>query len=661
MYSLNLRTATTDNSLISLQPVATASMHSTSHMIHAPTEIDLIQIQYELAMSIGTSLELNAMLKTVMDTFLRKLNCAAGCVYEMKRSMLPGDPLYAMPRNLDRNSACSVIQRIFPTTPSLEQQEELRQSLPMIGGDEANGYHYIFDLPDFGFFILTTQGHQLDPLLLQSFKPLLKKLAGSCRACLQNQQLERTYRQASLERNMLHTLIENTPIIAFAVDRDGTFLVSEGFGLKALGREPGEVVGQSIFQLYEDSPEILERVHRALDGTPQTFTVQLAGLSFDARYEPVTDETGAVLGFVGIAHDITERQTAQETLAAILDNVGEGIVTVDAFGTILTANKEIERIFHHTHADLVGTSLEGLLAPADRPVIQSAIKAYHETGESTLLGQRVELLGARADGSTFPLEFHVTETQVIDRKLFAASMRDISHSKQLEQMRDEFIGNISHELRTPLASIMGWTETLLSERPGALNDLQRRFLGINYKSAQRLNELVEEILTASRIQQGALNLDLRPVSPAEAISNSLDAVAEMATSRGIELQVDNFWPAPATVIADLVRMEQVITNLLSNAIKFSADQSSIQVTSSKEGESWQLVVADQGIGIPLSEQEKLFQRFYRASNATAAQIQGTGLGLFVCKAIIDCHGGSIQIESTEGQGSTIRIRIPIRQ
>jgi signal transduction histidine kinase len=236
--------------------------------------------------------------------------------------------------------------------------------------------------------------------------------------------------------------------------------------------------------------------------------------------------------------------------------------------------------------------------------------------------------------------------------------RDITESKRLEQMKTEFIANVSHELRTPLASIMGFIETLLSGRPGPLTDVQERFLQNSFKSSERLRRLVEELLMVSRIQRGILRLERHPFLPVLAIRNVQDMVLPLASARSIVLHVHDEWPSEERFIADQDRLEQVMTNLVSNAIKFTPEGGEVWVHSQKQANDWRFEVQDQGIGIPKEDLPLLFRRFYRASNAVSAQIQGTGLGLYVCKAIIDQHGGQIGVESELDVGTNVWFVVP---
>jgi signal transduction histidine kinase len=206
---------------------------------------------------------------------------------------------------------------------------------------------------------------------------------------------------------------------------------------------------------------------------------------------------------------------------------------------------------------------------------------------------------------------------------------------------------------------MGFLETVLNGRPGPLTEIQQRFLQNSYKSSERLLKLIEELLTISRIQQGSLRLDKHPFSPAEAVQNVREMVQSLVAAKSIGLEVENQGLVEKSLVGDQDRLEQVIINLIGNALKFTPEGGQVGIYSGQVEGCWQFKVVDTGIGIPEAELPHLFQRFYRASNTTAAQIQGTGLGLYVCKAIIEGHGGQIGLESQLNRGTTAWFKVPL--
>ncbi len=609
-------------------------------------------------MAIGTSLDMETMLRPALSTFLRKLNCSAGGIFIQRNGVYSTEPEYTIPRNQRGNTDCAAIVQSLVRQGNDPDCPPPLDRLPIQGGDSTSGYHYVHELPGVGFIALVKQSEPLHERVVQILPPLLQKLSAACQACLQSEELARTHHRIEFEHNILRTVISNTPIIIFAIDRDGTFTLSEGHGLEALGRTPGEVVGQSIYDYYSETPQILEAVSIALNGKASFRIIETRGLSFDAYYEPIYDQHGAVDGVVGVAHDITERKDAAETLSTVLDAVGEGILTINSGGEIVMVNPEAEAIFGYPSGGLIGENLQVLMPARYRDAHQQGMQRYLSTGEARVLGKRIELEGLHKDGHTFPLEFRVQEAILREQSYFTASVRDITLRKEYDRMRDDFVSTVSHELRTPLTSIMGWSETLLSGRPGPLTTDQERFLKIIESSSERLQRLIEEILTVSRVQSGSLRLVVELFLPRAIIASVREVVDSLLARKSLSLEIEDEWPGVDGVKGDGPRIEQVLTNIVGNAVKFSPDQSKILLRSTKTESGWRVEVQDQGIGIADADLPHIFERFYRAGTAKEAQIQGTGLGLYICKAIVEGHGGAIGLSSKVGEGTTVWFTIP---
>lgn len=382
----------------------------------------------------------------------------------------------------------------------------------------------------------------------------------------------------------------------------------------------------------------------------ERFPTEVSASLFEISAQPVIQ---------GIVRDITERKQAELRLSSVLDTVGEGIITIDTSSTIIMVNREVQHIFGYEQQELIGQPLPLLMPKKEGEAHQLGMKRYLQSQIAQILGQRVEVEGQRKDGSIFPLEICVKETKIGERLLFTAAVRDITERHQLNQMRDNFVSTVSHELRTPLASIMGFIETILGERPGPLTRIQRRFLQNSYNSSERLLKLIEELLTVSLIQQGTLRLHKQPFCPSESIQTIKEMLLPLANNKGIELLIEDSWLVGEQFTGDHHRLEQVMTNLIGNAIKFTPEHGRVCVHSYKEDNFWHFSVQDTGIGIPASDIPHLFQRFYRAGNAIEAQIQGSGIGLYVCKAIIEEHHGQIGLESEPSFGTRAWFSLPV--
>lgn len=229
--------------------------------------------------------------------------------------------------------------------------------------------------------------------------------------------------------------------------------------------------------------------------------------------------------------------------------------------------------------------------------------------------------------------------------------------RELDQAKSDFISTVSHELRTPLTSISGYLELLRDGEGGELPESAANMLGVVERNAVRLRNLIEDLLTQSRIDAGRLRLDVSTVDLASVLGTVEDAMRPLADANGLKLNV--IAPPGLKIEADPSQLEQVFTNLIGNACKFTGAGGRVDVElASDEEDGVAILVSDTGMGIPEEEFGKLFTRFFRASNATAAALPGTGLGLAIVREIVHRHGGSVDFESQIGVGSTFTVWLP---
>ncbi len=245
----------------------------------------------------------------------------------------------------------------------------------------------------------------------------------------------------------------------------------------------------------------------------------------------------------------------------------------------------------------------------------------------------------------------------LDAEAAHATLSDQNEElRELDRLKDEFVGLVTHDLRTPLTSISGYVELLQSDESGDLDDEQRHFLEIVSRNADRLLRLVNDLLFAARLQSGQLELELSEVDVAEVARDAVTAATPHADAKRLTLAFEH---AGATaILGDHGRLAQLLDNLVANAIKFTPEGGHVTVRAAAEADAVVLEVTDSGIGIPEAEQERLFERFFRASTAVSQQIPGTGLGLHIVRAITEAHGGRVAVTSREGHGTTFRVELP---
>ena len=334
-------------------------------------------------------------------------------------------------------------------------------------------------------------------------------------------------------------------------------------------------------------------------------------------------------------------------LDAILRGMGEGLMVTDASGAIAMVNPAFCNLFD-THDLIVGKSLIDIsrhpaLHEAYREVIRTKRELQEEIsirlpGEKTILTHWVPLL----EGS----ELHGV----------VAVFHDISDIKRLENIRKDFVANVSHELRTPVTVIKGYAETLLAGLIADDPERARRFVAIISNHADRLAELISDLLTLSELESGEFTLQLRRVSLEGTIRRACTLLEGKAAAKSIGITL----PTPgeaAEVLADQGRLEQVLINLLDNAIKYTPPGGHITIATAAEGEFVKVMVSDTGPGIPPQSLTRIFERFYRVDAGRSREEGGTGLGLSIVKHIVHLHGGTVRVESTPGRGSAFSFTV----
>lgn len=348
----------------------------------------------------------------------------------------------------------------------------------------------------------------------------------------------------------------------------------------------------------------------------------------------------------------------QQRLGAIFQQSAEGILSVDAALRILDFNPAMERLTGWREHEVVGRFYFEVLRPKDRQ--------GHDLGlqESPILqafaGQRVidrEMLIVARDGQQFTIS--VTASCILsthnEPTIGILTVRDITREREQEEQRSTFISVISHELQTPIAIIKGYASTLARSDATLNPEALRTRLKAVEEEADRLNKLVANLLYASRIQAGGLHMDITPLDLAPLVERVAERLRIRTTDATITLDLPAHLPP---VIADRERIEEVLQNLLENALKYSPGKAQITVTCRAMGDEVITSVSDTGMGIPLREQSGIFERFQRSGQAQSSTIQGAGLGLYICRAIVEAHGGRIWVESTLHSGSTFSFSLP---
>jgi two-component system phosphate regulon sensor histidine kinase PhoR len=345
---------------------------------------------------------------------------------------------------------------------------------------------------------------------------------------------------------------------------------------------------------------------------------------------------------------IGELTGERNRLDLILQSMAEGVVALDARGRILFANPAAAILLRIGGSDFTGQALGELVRQPDIRALVDGI----------LLGRRRQSLETLVASSGRNLRIHGLPCDAVEPGSPSAILvvQDVTENLRYDQLRREFVANVSHELKSPLTSIRSLTETLLS---GAREEPETalRFLRLIEEDTIRLTRLIDDLLSLSLIESGAVPLVVTEVDLRALAASVLEELSPAAEARRLTIELDLPDPCPAT--ADPDRVRQILVNFLDNAIKYNRPGGSIRVSAAREGSWVRFSIADTGLGIEEHHLARIFERFYRVDPARSRELGGTGLGLSIVKHIVEAHGGQVQVTSRPGEGSVFSFTLPI--
>lgn len=373
-----------------------------------------------------------------------------------------------------------------------------------------------------------------------------------------------------------------------------------------------------------------------------------------ATFGPEDEIAGSVI----VMTDISDLKKAEEALReseqryrSIVETSREGIWTSDREGVVTFANDQMARMLGYSREDFVGRHFQ---EPAPGQSEKEALEEAMRRGGQGM-GRQHEVHLRRKDGSEF---WAITSVS----PLFDGQGRhagnlgmciDVTERKEAEQIKDEFIGLVSHEIRTPLTILMGAIGVAMTE--GIAPEDAHSMLQEAMSSAESLNHIVDNLIELSRYRSNRLSLRREPIDIAEAVRSLAKKESHRPIRHRLVIEIPQGLPHTHV---DKVRVELVLANLLNNAAKYSPEDTPIRLSVTRQPNSLVISVNDQGIGIPADQQDRLFQPFERLEDA-AGHAKGLGLGLLVCKRLVEAHGGRIWVESELGRGSTFSFTLPL--
>jgi PAS domain S-box-containing protein len=493
------------------------------------------------------------------------------------------------------------------------------------------------------------------------------------------------------------TLVSNIPgaIYRCACDADWTMEFISDEVAEITGYPPSDFVDKvrsyaSVIHV-EDREDVARTVHDSVaEARPYVLEYRVVTAAGKVRWvyekgQAVLGPEGEPLWLDGAIFDVTERKQIEAERERLLERLVEaerithfGSWTWEIAANTVTWSDEMFRIWG-LDPDRFGASYEAYLEtvhPDDRAFVERAVEKSFESGGFDYECRIVLHDGAERfvhsrskivyDDQGAPVTMIGTAQDITERKeieaererLLAQERAQNARLRELDRLKDTFVASVSHELRTPLTSISGFLQLMQDGLAGETSDEQRRCLAIAGRNADRLHRLIGDLLFVAQMDAGQLVLEPTEVDLRALAAECLESVRPRAMQAGVEVALEG--DAAVGLQGDPSRLTQLLDNLVSNAIKFSSEGGHVAVRTMSENGNVVLEVADEGIGIPAEQQQHLFQRFFRGSNAAERAIQGTGIGLSIVKAIVDAHGGSIAVESREGVGTTFRVAFPLR-
>jgi PAS domain S-box-containing protein len=372
---------------------------------------------------------------------------------------------------------------------------------------------------------------------------------------------------------------------------------------------------------------------------------------------------------------LEQRQTQQmaRRLESIFNNTIDAIIIIDDQGTIESFNPAAEYIFGYSSKEIINKNINILMPEPYHSEHDGYLEKYRQTGKTHVIGSVRELTGLRKDGTTFTMELAVSELHLETGGKYIGVVRDITERKKIENEIDQarheaetannakskFLSQMSHELRTPLNAILGFAQILSRDLKSMEPSVQEECLDYILNGGNHLLELINDVLDLSRVETGNLSVSLEPTKLAPLIREALTLSEPLTKDNQIDLIDNIFSDTNLTVLADRVRLRQVLLNLVSNAIKYNRPQGTVTLSCETEGENRvRISVTDTGLGIPAKDHSRLFQPFTRLEEHETL-IQGSGIGLTICKELMSLMGGEIHLESEVGKGSTFSIDLAL--
>ncbi len=334
----------------------------------------------------------------------------------------------------------------------------------------------------------------------------------------------------------------------------------------------------------------------------------------------------------------------------ILDNAVDVICSMDPHGVFAAVNPAAQQTWGYAPDDLIGKNYTDLISSENIQDFRETLERI-KSESGTLANVETRIFTASREMLDVQWSLRWSDSE----NLYFCVAHDVSDRKRVEQLKQDFVAMISHELRTPLTALQAMLALLAKGSYGQINESGEKRLKSAKTGVNRLILLINDLLDMEKLEAGKLSMTYSDIDLAEVVERSVDTVEGFAEEHDVSIKVAS---KSITVLGDSDRLIQVFVNLLSNAIKYSEEEGSVELDIKEDGDNCEVEIVDHGAGIPQGFEEKIFERYEQAPSMDGKRRKGTGLGLPICKAIVEQHGGTIGVRETPGGGSTFWFRIP---
>lgn len=489
------------------------------------------------------------------------------------------------------------------------------------------------------------------------------------------------------EQGMEARIVANMADALIATRADGVVVFWNAAASAMFGYAADEALGRPLAELIEPpgAPPLegiaegvnTEAVRRCKDGS--LIYVHLAARPTGRQQEGPGGLPACVLSCSDITHLRVQRDARliDNRYRELLESTPDAIVIVNDIGRIVYANGQAESLFHYRISELVGQPLELLMPARFRRAHGGHLAQYMGRSRQRPMGLGLELQGLRKNGEEFPVEISLSPLETGMGRMGMSAIRDMTYRREVEhalqeknleleranQAKDRFLATMSHELRTPLNAIIGFTSLMLMKLPGPLTPDQEKQLGMVHSSAKHLLSLINDLLDLAKVESGNVQIHLAEVPCRPLVEEVVATLRPAAEAKGLALQLQ-LPPGEIVLQTDRRVLQQILLNLGSNAIKFT-EQGHVRVevsTTQRQGrEQMAFAVEDTGGGINGEDQARLFQAFSQlGQDPRRPRVEGTGLGLYLCRKLSELIGGQIELQSEIGRGSRFALLLPSR-